>query len=280
MKISLSVIILTYNEEINLPCALNSVVNWADQVFIVDSFSTDKTLDIAKSYNVPVYQNLWKDWATQRNWALDNLPLKHDWVLFLDADECVSTKLSEEVRGTLKNVPDEVNGFYINRRFKFLGRELKHGSYNPNWVLRLVRTNKLRILSAGDSEYFKVEGKVLRLKSFMFHEDKKDLAFFINKHNKISELATKKLFNKEKNSNEDDPRRYAVEGKYRVLLKENILNKLPLFWRPFFLFIYKYFLKLGFMDGKEGLIYYFLHDFWYPFLIDAKILEMRKKPNK
>ena len=136
------------------------------------------------------------------------------------------------------------------------------------------------MLPAGDSEYFKVEGNVLRLKSFIIHEDVKALSFFIEKHNKISELAARKLFHKEKVSTEDTEKKYALEGNHRVWLKENFLNKLPLFLRPLLLFAYKYFFKLGFLDGKAGLIYCFLHDFWYPFLVDAKVFELKKGTRK
>jgi len=279
-RCSISVIILTFNEEINLPPSLGSVAGWADQVFIVDSFSNDRTLEIAKGFGVEIHQNPWTDWATQRNWALDNLPIRNQWVLFLDADERVSPELANEIKEALKNIPDETSGFYINRRFIFLGKELKHGGYNQNWVLRLVRPTKTRVLPSGDSEYFKVEGNVLRLKSFIIHEDLKALSFFIDKHNKISELAARKLFHKEKVSTEDTEKKYALEGKHRVWLKENLLSKLPLFLRPLFLFAYKYFFKLGFLDGKAGLIYCFLHDFWYPFLVDAKVFELKKGTRK
>ena len=272
-----TVIILTYNEEVNLQAALKSVVGWAAQILVVDSYSNDETLKIAENCGVSAHQNPWTDWATQRNWALDNLPIRNEWVLFLDADERVTAELAEEIGETLRNVRNDVNGFYINRRFVFLGRELRHGGYNPNWVLRLVRRNKTRVLPAGDSEYFKVEGTTSKLKSFMIHEDKKDLSFFIDKHNKICKLAANRLFNRERISTEHKKRSYALEGKRRVWLKESILNKLPLFLRPFFLFGYKYIFRLGFLDGKEGLIYYFLHDFWYPFLVDAKILEIKKR---
>jgi len=123
-RCSISVIILTFNEELNLPTSLGSVAVWADQVFIVDSFSNDRTLEVAKKFGVEIHQNSWSDWAIQRNWALDNLPIRNQWVLFLDADERVSTELANEIREALKNVPDEVSGFYINRRFIFLGKEL------------------------------------------------------------------------------------------------------------------------------------------------------------
>jgi glycosyltransferase involved in cell wall biosynthesis len=281
-KAPLSTIILTFNEEINLPNSLNSVIHWADQVFVVDSFSTDKTIEIAKQNNVPVYENPWICWATQRNWALDNLPIRNEWVLFLDADEQISPELANEIKETLKNVPEEVAGFYINRRFIFLGRELKHGGYNPNWVLRLVRPRRTGVLPAGDSEYFQVNGQVNKLKSFMYHEDKKNIAFFIDKHNKISSSAAMKLFNKKSILDLEKEGRAVIEGRKRVWIKETILNKLPLFLRPFVLFTYRYFLKLGFLDGKEGFIYYFLHDFWYPFLVDVKVLELRKRnlPNQ
>jgi len=278
--VPLSVIILTYNEEVNLPGALESVVGWAEQVFVVDSFSTDNTLKIAEDYGIPVYQNSWTDWATQRNWAMDNLPLKHEWVLFLDTDERVSSDLAKEISETLANVSPEISGFYINRRFIFMRRWLRHGGYNPNWVLRLVRHKKTRVLPAGDSEYFQVDGKVLRLKNYMIHEDKKDLHFFTHKHNRISDMAARRLFYKERVNFDNNNKRKDLEGKYRVWVKENILANLPLFVRPFVIFFYKYFLKLGILDGKEGFVYYFLHDFWYPFLIDAKLLEMRYKSSR
>jgi glycosyltransferase involved in cell wall biosynthesis len=279
-KAPISIIILTFNEELNLPYSLESVIELADQVFVVDSFSTDKTLEIAREYGVQVFQNHWLDWATQRNWALDNLPINNDWVLFLDADERISPELSKEIRDTIEKIDEEISGFYINRRFIFLGRELRHGGFNPNWILRLVRAKKTRILPAGDSEYFQVQGEVKKLKSYMFHEDKKDISFFINKHNKISLLAANKLFNAEILSMQKKRIKTVFEGKCRVWLKENILNKLPLFLRPFILFIYRYFFNFGFLDGKEGLIFYFLHDFWYPFIVDVKILELRKSFKK
>ena len=276
-KAPLTVVILTFNEEINLPGALESVVVCADQVFVVDSFSIDKTLEIARKYEAQIYQNKWVDWAVQRNWALDNLPIKNEWILFLDADERISPELASEIKETLTTVPVEVGGFYINRKFLFMGRWLRHGGHYPNWILRLVRQHKARVLSMGDSEYFKVEGKVLRLKSNMLHEDKKDIAFFTDKHNKISKLAACKLFSRDNFSDEDNEGKYTLEGKYRVWIKENILYKLPLFCRPFCLFIYKYSFKLGILDGKEGFIFYFLHDFWYPFLVDTKVLELKKR---
>jgi len=273
----LSVIILTYNEEINLPGALDSITNWAEHVFVVDSFSTDATLEIATNYRIPIYQNAWVDWATQRNWALTNLPLKNEWVLFLDADERVTRELAEEIRRVLTKLPRDVNGFYIRRKFIFLRKWLKHGGFHPNWVLRLVKKDYTTILPAGDSEYFVVKGKTSRLSSFMMHEHANELSFFVNKHNKISELAARKLLTDIKILSNEDKKNTEVEGKWRIWLKENILFRFPLFLRPFFLFTYRYLWRLGCLDGIEGLIYYFLHDFWYPFLIDAKAFEIKMK---
>ncbi len=276
----LTVIILAFNEEINLPGALDSVVNWADQVFVVDSYSTDGTLEVAKKFDVQLFQNPWVDWATQRNWAMDNLPLKHEWVLFLDADERISPELAAEIFKVLLNVPEDVTGFYINRKFMFLGKWLKRGGYNPNWVLRLVMYKKARVLPAGDSEYFQVDGEIRKLNNCIIHDDQKPLSFFIEKHNKISDLAAIKLFKKEKIDLQSKILKKNLEGKYRVWIKENLLVKVPLFIRPFLIFSYKYIFKLGFLDGKEGLVYFFLHDFWYPFLVDSKILEMKFKEDR
>ena len=122
-----------------------------------------------------------------------------------------------------------------------------------------------------------MEGKTSKLKNYIVHDDQKDIAFFTDKHNRISNMAANKLLRKKKLESGEETFKKNLEGKYRIWIKENILSNLPLFVRPFIVFFYKYFLKLGLLDGKEGLVYYLLHDFWYPFLVDAKLLEMLKK---
>lgn len=289
-KAPLAVIILTYNEELNLPGALDSVCGWAGQVFVVDSFSTDRTVEIAKSYGAEIYQHPFGDycdWAAQRNWALDNLPIKHDWVLFLDADERVTPELAREITDVLPCVDAEVGGFYINRRFVFMGRWLRHGGRYPDRVLRLVRRDRTRVLRVGRAEYFQVNGRVQYLKHDMLHADQKGLAFWISKHNRYSDIGAKEVLELEsgklssfEQQNRNKGSQSELEGRYRIWIKQRVWPRLPSVARPLLRFFYRYFFQLGFLDGKEGLIYYVLHEFWYPFLIDAKAEELRRQTNE
>ena len=274
-KSPLAVIILTLNEEANLAGALDSVVAWADQVFVVDSFSTDETLEIAKKCKAHIYQNRWVDWATQRNWALDNLPIHNEWILFLDADERVSPELAREIQEILQAASLEVGGLYIKRKFIFMGRWLRHGGLYPNFVLRLVRKGKLRVHMIGAWEYFKIQGETLQLKNCIIHDDQKPLAHWINKHNQYADKEAKVIY--KKNFNIKIEPKGELERKRQIQYRKYVWMKLPLLFRSPFLFFARYVILRGFLDGKEGLVYYFLCCFWYPFLVDAKILEMRAK---
>ena len=167
----LTVLILTYNEEVNLPVTLASVCGWAGHVAVVDSFSTDKTVEIAADFDVPVYQNHFEHWASQRNWGFDNVPINTEWVLWLDADEQVTPELAQEITEALTMVEKDVAGFYMDRHFFFMGRWLKWGGYAPNWVLRLCRPDRTRLIPAGDREYFRIDGEARYLKGYLHHED-------------------------------------------------------------------------------------------------------------
>lgn len=143
-KIPLSVIVLTYNEEKNIEDCLKSVYGWADEIFIVDSYLTDKTLELAKKYTDKVYQSKFEGYPKQRNWALDNLPFSNEWIFFLDADERPSDELKKELKEVLNKVPLYIEGFYIKRRFIFMERWIKHGGYYPTWLLRIFRHRAAR----------------------------------------------------------------------------------------------------------------------------------------
>lgn len=278
-KAPVSVIILSYNEEANIRYCLESCRDLTDEIFIVDSFSTDKTLGIAREYTDKIYQNAWVHWAHQRNWALDNLPILHDWVFFLDADERLTEGLCQEIVKVLSKEIPAFDGFYIKRNFIFLGRRLKHGGYKSDFILRLVRKDKARSIGSGAREYVTIEGRIGKLTNPMNHEDKKDLTFWIDKHNRISNLdATEMLRSEHKlrllNNCELQKN---IEHGTKVWLRENVWLKIPILIRPLFYFFYRYIFQCGFLDGKEGLIYCFLHGLWYPFLVDAKYLELNYK---
>jgi glycosyltransferase involved in cell wall biosynthesis len=279
-KAPISVIVLTYNEKPNIRFCLESVKDLTDDIFIVDSYSTDRTLEIAKNFTDKIYQNAWVDWAHQRNWALDNLPLAHEWVFFLDADERLTPELCQEIQATLAQPNDNFNGYYIKRNFYFLGKWLKHSGYQRDYILRFIRKNKARSIGSGAREYVTVEGELSQLKYPMIHEDHKDVGFWIEKHNKLALLEAREMVRlaaKEGiTAQQGQLSKKKVEHEKKIWLREKLYIHIPLFIRPFIYFFYRYIYQLGFLDGKEGFIYCFLHGLWYPFLVDAKYLELKK----
>jgi len=277
-KAPVAVIVLTYNEELNIKACLESLKDLTEEIFIVDSFSTDKTLEIARQYTEGIFQNAWVHWSHQRNWALDNLPISYEWVLFLDADERLSDGLKQEIANTLTGNCKLLEGYYIKRNFYFMGRWLKHGGYQADYILRLIKRNQARSIGSGARDYMTVQGELGRLKNPMIHEDKKDLALWIDKHNKLALLDAEESIRFESkqilSKKSDYHAKINIEHSLRIWLRENVWVMMPLFIRPLFYFFYRYIVQLGFLDGKEGLIYCFLHGLWYPFLVDAKVYEL------
>ncbi len=275
-NVPLAVIILTYNEEVNLPHALDSVTDWAEQVFIVDSYSTDGTLEVAKRYSVPVYQNPWVDWANQRNWAMDNLPIETDWVFFLDADEQIRDGLRKEIESGISFVSHNISAFSVRQAFVFLGRYLKHGHDAPPLV-RLVRKGRAVWFCEGAREYCQVEGSIKQLKNCLWHEDHKGISDWIEKQNKNATRETKVLLESNGRIGVNKGQRKNIERPFRAWLRTRIYLRLPGWFRPFFLFVYRYFLRGGFLDGYPGFVFCFLHAFWFPFVINAKVYEAKQK---
>jgi glycosyltransferase involved in cell wall biosynthesis len=272
MKAPVSVIILTLNEEVNIENCLRSVYGWSDDIHVVDSFSKDKTVELAMKYTDKIYRVKEDHWANLRNWALRNLPLKYDWVLFLDADERLTENLKKEIVDVL-STPQKVNGFYIKRRFIFMGKWLKHGDLYSK-VLRLFKRQFVEYIPVGDVEYAKVKGDVGLLKYDMIHEDRKGISKWIEKHNRISDRAAEYYLNRKRRSllasKEKDSE---IEGGQRIWIREVIWERIPLILQPIAAFLYQYILKLGFLDGLEGFIYHFLQAFWYRILIYIKVKE-------
>lgn len=279
-KIPLTVIILTYNEDKNIEKCLKSIHDWADEIFIVDSYSTDTTLEIVKKYTDKIYQHPFENYALQRNWAQDNLPIKNDWILHLDAGESVTIELAEELRKIFsKNINKD--GFLVSRRQVFMGRWIKYGGLYPTYHLRIFKKSLGRCENRLYDQHFYVKGKIKKLEGDIIDIMVPTIDGWISRHNRWATLEVLEVMNNRRDENhgmEDivikgDTRGNPIEQ--RRWLRERYY-KLPIFIRPFLYFIYRYFFKLGFLDGKEGLIFHFLQGFWYRFLVDAKIYEMKK----
>jgi len=275
VKAPVSVIILTLNEEANIEYCLRSVYGWSDDIHVIDSFSKDNTARLAAKYTKNIYEVREAHWADLRNWAMRNLPLKYEWVLFLDADERLTDELKKEISETLKSNPEE-NGFYIKRRFIFLGRWLKHGGMYGK-VLRLFRHKFAEYIAEGDVEYAKVKGKVGLMKYDIIHEDRKGISSWIEKHNRISDRAAKQYLTGRTSLLKEQDKDSEIEGGRRTWIKYTFWEKIPLILRPFVTFLYQYVFMLGFLDGLEGLIYHLLQGFWYRLLIYIKVREFQIK---
>ena len=281
MKLPISIIILTFNEEKNIEPCLQSVSDWAEEVIIVDSYSTDKTLEIAKKYTDKIHQHKFENQAKQLNWALETLSIKTEWILRIDADERILLKLKEELIIKLPKVDDNVNAMYFKRRVFHWGKWIKHGGYYPTWLLRIWRHKKAYCEERLVDEHMKlIDGNVEFLENDIYEDNKKPLTSWTGKHNSyatreaIESLALKYNISKNKSVQGDLSGTQVEKRRY---IKENLYGKAPLFFRVFVYFIYRYFFKLGFLDGKEGLIFHFLQGFWYRFLVDAKIYEIERK---
>lgn len=275
----LSVVILTHNEEHNIPKCLESIQGLADDVFVIDSGSTDRTMELCESLGAKVYTHPFSSHAEQFNWGLDNLPLTTDWIMRLDADEEVTPELAEALRRFLAESPEDVSGINVRRRVFFLGRWIRHGGYYPTWLLRVFRRGVGRSESSLMDEHIVVsEGRTIDIKADIVDRNNKDLTFWVNKHNRYASLETLEFLRSsaEKSDEIFDPTLKTTQARVKRWLKHRLYYRLPLFLRPFLYFLFRYFLRLGFLDGREGLVFHFLQGFWYRFLVDAKLLEMRR----
>ena len=269
---NIEVIVPTFNEEINLPHALRSVMGWADVVHVVDSESTDATRTIAEEMGARVAVRPWLGYAAQKNWALDNLPLASDWVFILDADEAVTPELRDEMLAIAgRPLAETQTGYYVNRLTFFLGKAIWRCGYFPSYNMRLFRRGAARYEAREVHEHVRVEGHTGRLNAMMLHEDRRGLEHFIAKHNRYSTLEARELRREQAQGAADLPELERGIA-WRRWLKRHILPRLPLsgLWR----FLYMYVLRLGFLDGATGLRFCLLLA-TYDLFISLKLAELR-----
>jgi glycosyltransferase involved in cell wall biosynthesis len=270
---SLAAIVLTKNEERDLPACLASLAGVASEVFVIDSGSTDVTVDIAKRYGARVLVNPFFNYATQFNWALNHIESGAEWILRIDADERLSEELQQELQQRLSGLPNDVTGLVVPLRIRFLGRTIRHGASYPVWLLRLWRRGAGRCEDTWMDEHIVLsQGQVLKLRGDLIHEIPKNLSEWTLKHDGYATRECKDILAGTEGGVRSPS---GPQARLRRLLKQRFYLRLPAFYRAFFYWFYRYFLRLGFLDGKEGLIYHFLQAFWYRFLVDAKLYELQ-----
>ena len=280
MKQDISVIILTYNEELHIERCIKSLLPVVKEIFIIDSFSTDKTVQIAENLGAKVYQNPWINYALQFQWGLDNCPIETEWVMRMDSDEYILPELQDEISSKMQNIQEDTSGIYIKRRVYFKDKWIKHGSYYPTWLLRIWRYKDGHIEQRWMDEHIKLtKGKTIQFNNDLVDDNLNDLTWWTTKHNNYATREAVDILNiihEFINYDEVNSNFFGTQEERKRFLKKKYAN-LPLFTRPFIYFLWRYFIKLGFLDGKQGLIWHFLQGFWYRFLVDAKIYEIEKK---
>jgi glycosyltransferase involved in cell wall biosynthesis len=276
--VPVSVIVPIRNEAQNLARCLASV-DWADEIFVVDSDSTDGSQRIAEEAGARVVQFEFNGtWPKKKNWALENLPFRNPWVFILDADEVLPAKAEAEFRTAIAK-PAETAGFWINRRFMFMGRWLRH-AYYPNWNLRLFRHSLGRYekltdipTASGDNEVHEhvvVQGPTSRLRCELDHYAFPSVEVFVEKHNRYSNWEARVAMAEEGAADQLGLQSGRVAQRRRV---KRLARVLP--FRPLLRFLYVYIWQRGFLDGREGYYFARLHGF-YEFLSVAKTRELKK----
>ena len=279
IKLPVTAIIMTFNEKLNLEECLSSISGFVEDIIIIDSYSTDNTLEISNKYTNKIYQNKFINQAKQFIWALANTEIKNEWILRLDADERWTEEGLKELKDIIEN--DKADGVYVKMKIFFMGRWIKHGGFYPNYFLRVYKKSKGKMEDRWMDEHIKVDGRTIISKIDVIesnYDRQKNISLWTDKHNKYSTReAIEFLIQKHKLKSMDTVAKFwGNKTERKRWLKEKLYFRIPLFLRPFLYYIHRYIIKLGFLDGKEGFIFHYLHAFWYRFLVDVKIYQLEK----
>lgn len=276
-KAPVSVVVPTRNEERNLRECLLSVVPWAGEVFVLDSYSDDRTVAIAEEMGARVAQRHFDSFSAQKNWALDRLPFRHDWVFFLDADERATPPLRDEICSRMADPAGLCDGYYMGRKNYFMGQWVRHGGWYPNWQLRLFKHRLGRYEDRIVHEHVILEGRVGYLKTPLLHQDYKGLERYFDRHNVYSSMEAieaYRLFHPPSKGHLK-PSLFTRGPGRRRFLKEAAYRYLPA--RPLFKFLWMYLGQGGILDGRIGFRYCVLQSF-YEYQVSLKLLELRTHP--
>ncbi len=275
---SLAIVVLTHNEELNLPACLHSVQGLSDQVLVVDSGSTDRTRAIATEWHARVLIHEFVGHAKQWRWALEQLDADTEWVLGLDADQRLSEELRDELVGLFTCEKSRLmahNGFYLNRRQIFRGKWIHHGGYYPKYLLKLFRLNRVQLDDRDLMDHhFYIASKVGELRHDLIEDNLKEanIAFWLSKHIGYAELHAREEFSRRRDGHAW-PIQPALFGSpdQRVVWCKRLWYRMPLYARPVLYFVYRYIVLRGILDGKQGFIFHFLQSFWYRLLVDIRL---------
>ena len=263
----ITAIVLTFNEEIHIARCIRSLRRVASRVIVVDSYSTDRTLEIAEAEGAEVLQHPYVNQAQQFQWALDTIELDTPWAMRMDADEYLSDALVDEIKNRLPELPEDVCGVNFKLRVKFLGKEMRWGVARPVRVLRLWRSGSVYMEQKQmDERLVLTSGSAVTFDGFFVNEELKGLSAWTLKHDNYSNREVAQVLGRL-------PDGSAGETPGMMRKDKSLYYRMPRFFRAFCYFCMRYFLFLGFLDGRRGFIWLVLQAYWYRFLVDAKLYE-------
>lgn len=276
---SLAVVILTFNEALHIERCIHSAQRVALEILVVDSYSTDDTVARAQQLGARVLQNPWVNHASQMNWALQNGGVRSAWVMRLDADEFLDEALVAALGPALAAAGDEVGGFEINRRIRFMGREIRHGGMAPLWITRIWRNGRARCEARWMDEHMVLyAGRVARLPGAIVDDNLNSLTWWTQKHNLYANREAVDLLDRRYRLGLADEASVGLnrQARGKRWLKTRIYARLPLGVRPWLYFFYRAVLRLGILDGARGMTFHTLQGLWYRLLVDAKVAEVER----
>lgn len=280
--IPLTVLAVTRNEERNIGRCLESVHGWADQILVIDSESADRTVTIAGRYaeevrTLPYEHGRIIPWIFQ--WGLDNLPIRNPWVLILEADQALTPALRDEIGALLARPEVAEDGFYIRRVQIFRGRRIRFGGYGGKHLLKLFRRERGELDPHEQDTRVYVRGRVGRLRAPLEEWNQKEdaILFYLEKHLRYAEaFAREEVERRRGRPWKGRPRLFGTPDE-RVLWLKRLYYRLPLFVRPALYFLYRYFFRLGILDGANGFLFHFLQAFWFRLIVDVRLRELLRE---
>ncbi len=281
----IAVIILTFNEQKHIGRCLENMRQISDRIYVIDAFSTDKTVSIAESYGAKVFQNAWVNHAHQFQWAVDNCNIDASWIMRMDADEYLEPGLVQEIKTKLPDMPEDVAGIYLKRKVLFKGKWIRYGGFYPHILMRLWRNGKGHIEQRWMDEHIVVTGgRTVHFKEHMVDYNLNSIHWWVNKHNNYAIKEMVELLNIKYQFFEADDLlmksdNAVGQAKRKRFIKEKIYAALSPAIRASIYFLFRYIIRFGFLDGYRGFIFHFMQGYWYRLLVDVNFNEFERKLN-